>query len=66
MLLLAYLYYHSNLYGGEIMQRGLVASSTLFGVTGMMIASGIGGSFGGTVGALVGWSVASICGLLGG
>jgi len=48
------------------MYRGLVASSTLLGITGMMIASGIGGSFGGTVGSLIGWSVASFCGLLGG
>jgi len=45
------------------MYRGFVSSSTLFGVTGMLIASGIGGSFGGTVGALIGWTVASLYGI---
>jgi len=45
------------------MYRGFVASSTLLGITGMMIMSGIGGSFGGTVGALIGWTVASLSGI---
>ena len=44
------------------MYRGFVT----FGVTGMLIASGIGGNLGGAIGALVGWTVAATFGLVGG
>jgi hypothetical protein len=38
----------------------------IIGLTGMLISSGIGASLGGTIGGIVGWTVASLCGYVGG